>query len=780
MRLRGSQPIVAMLVGLGFACLSGVVHAEDIAAESRQSGSGARLISFESLGERYPIMLRGVDAGRNVPFSVRSDEVVSGAKVNLNYSYSPALLEELSQLNLILNDETVATLDLPRAEAGRNVSVSMELPTHLMAVFNQLKFQFMGHYTMECEDPLHSSLWVSISKNSSLELVTTPLLLPDELALLPVPFFDPRDNRMLTLPVVLDAKPDDQTLAAAGILASWFGAQADYRGARFPVTLGTLPEQGQAVVIQQGEAAQRWLSHPLQGPTLAVVTHPADPAAKLLLVLGRDGAETREAAAVLAAGSVALNGAVADVGGLSVLTPRQPYDAPRWLATDKPVRLGDLSAEGPLSVSGYDPGVIRLNLRLPPDLFAWHGQDVPLNLKYLYTPQPMSLNSSLLVGANDEYLRSYPLVAQNHPRYDELVQGARDSDGDAAQLVNMNVPLALLAGRGQLQFRFMYDYIKEGACRDIIVDNVRGRIDPASTLDFSSFAHYKAMPDLAAFASSGWPFTRMADLADTVVVLDEDAGPGALSAYLEIMGRFGESTGLPVLSLQVSRVLDAAVQDKDLLVMTAVPGRVRALWGDAAPAGYDADQRRYFKASDMLYRSETKAGVVSSDDAGVMAHSEVAFASDGSSAVVAGFESPFVPQRSVVLMAGADEAGLQDAARAVRKAGMKAGMPWLRRESEAAGNASELAGSLAVVRGDKVDVLVAEHSYTMGELTLAQRWRWWRLHHGPQWSWDYLNVFLVLVGVFALLAGAARLIFGSKGRMLPAWCGLFGRKKDKK
>ena len=48
----------------------------------------------------------------------------------------------------------------------------------------------------------------------------------------------------MRLPFVLQASPDSATLRSAGVLASWFGALADYRHARFPVPTG-LPADDQ-------------------------------------------------------------------------------------------------------------------------------------------------------------------------------------------------------------------------------------------------------------------------------------------------------------------------------------------------------------------------------------------------------------------------------------------------------------------------------------------------------------------------------------------------------
>ena len=48
--------------------------------------------TLKQLGALYPLQLRGIDGIYGVPFSVRADEVVTGATLRLSYAYSPALL----------------------------------------------------------------------------------------------------------------------------------------------------------------------------------------------------------------------------------------------------------------------------------------------------------------------------------------------------------------------------------------------------------------------------------------------------------------------------------------------------------------------------------------------------------------------------------------------------------------------------------------------------------------------------------------------------------------
>ncbi|WP_234697469.1 cellulose biosynthesis cyclic di-GMP-binding regulatory protein BcsB, partial [Pseudomonas syringae] len=231
--------------------------------------------------------LRGVDATDSVNFNVRADQVVTGASLTLSYSYSPALLADLSQINVMINDEVAATLPLPKEGAGKPQVQVIEIPPQMITEFNRLNLQFIGHYTMSCEDPKHSSLWARINNDMRLDIRVTPFALPNDLAILPLPFFDRRDDRDVNLPVVMGAAPDNATLEAAGALASWIGAaKTRSRMASFPAHFSELPAKGNALVLLKGEGPLQLgaLTMPApKGPTLTMVTHPNDPNGKLLV-----------------------------------------------------------------------------------------------------------------------------------------------------------------------------------------------------------------------------------------------------------------------------------------------------------------------------------------------------------------------------------------------------------------------------------------------------------------------------------------------------------------
>jgi hypothetical protein len=159
-------------------------------------------VSLKDLGVARPMTLRGVESEAGVGAGVRLDEIVETATLRLTFTLSPALIPTLSHLKVILNDETLQTIVLNKERLGSPQTVELNIDPRYFTDYNRFRFQFIGHYTLECEMPSHSSLWATISNTSQLELSLRQIALRDDLALLPAPFFDPRDNRPLTLAFV--------------------------------------------------------------------------------------------------------------------------------------------------------------------------------------------------------------------------------------------------------------------------------------------------------------------------------------------------------------------------------------------------------------------------------------------------------------------------------------------------------------------------------------------------------------------------------------------------
>jgi cellulose synthase operon protein B len=695
-------------------------------------GGRRQTLTFADFGALDPLQLRGTEGQNGIAFSVRNDEVVTGAILHLIYSYSPALLPAISQLKVLVNGEVAATLPVPHEQAGMLVARDISIDPRFITEFNHLNVQLIGHYTQQCEDPANSSLWATVSNASSLDLTYASLTSKPDLAALPQPFFDRRDVRRLELPFVFPAKPGAETLEAAGIVASWFGALAGYRGALFPAQVDEAPLSGNAVIFATADQRPAGVTIPaISGPTIAVVDREAPARGKLLLVLGRNEAELKTAAKALGVGQSVLSGDSATITQLNELGPRVPYDAPNWLPTNRPVRFGELAEARDLTVSGYDADAVRVNLRVPPDLFMWHTKGAPIDLRYRYTVRPTPDRSSLNVSINDGFVQSLPIPAKPASMFDlgrYFSTILPDKSADARHTVY--IPPLLLTPRAQLRLHFYYDIPNTGECHGRLLENVVGSIDPNSTIDLSSFPHYMALPDLAAFANSGFPFTRMADLSETAVILPNDADSSDYSLYLLEMGRMGASTGYPATGVTVATA-DQVDQfaDKDLLIFGG-PGRQPLLqrWAKSMPFSSDGDTRT-FELSDIVFRLEDwwhgERGVERAP-----ARADLSLVSSNGAALLTGFESPLQKERSAVAFVSAAGQSDADLSSALLDADV---LP-------------QIQGAMAVIHSRSVTITSNGNAYFIGHLSPQEYMRWALSSH---------PLLLLLGGIFAALIIAA-------------------------
>lgn len=689
-------------------CFVEQAGAQSASAPEPQARTEVRQVklTFAELGAG-PMELRGAQPIGAVNIGTRMDELIVAARLYLRMTYSPAMLPDLSHVRVSLNGQALAALPLPREQAGREVERLVELDPRYFSEFNQIRFDLVGHYTTACEDAQHSSLWAVISQQSELELEIRTLELRNDLALLPAPFFDRRDNRRLELPVVLPNHPSRSMLRSAGIVASWFGALADYRSARFPVSQDELPDRHALVFATNAARPARLPLADVQAPTISVLDHPEHPLAKLLVIQGKDDAQLLQAVEGLVLGTSVLSGPTATISKVKYVR-RPAYDAPRWLRSDRPVRFGELvDSPEELQVSGISPPLITVNVRLPPDLFSWNRVGVPLNLRYRHTMTSESSNAQLLVGINKQLLRSYHLrpAPDREPSaklHIPLLQKASEQ-----RIEELLVPAFQLAGNNTMQFQFTLERHRKGLCTEVFTDNSRSAIDPHSTIDISNFSHYAALPDLALFASSGYPFTRYADLAETAIVLPLDPDRQSIEQLFFVLGRMGRHTGVAAVAYKLLDPLQAQnAGDTDLIVL---PGKdseqMLARWGKNLTLVMERNTRSFRYAESAL------GFITGLADGGSAMHSrsEVSVAATGPLGALIGFESPLSPNRSVVAFSASDDA----AARALFDA------------LEDVGQVQRIRGDLAIVQAGVVHSYQGDSIYYVGSLPW---WRWMLFH----------------------------------------------------
>lgn len=693
-----------------------------------------RDLTLKQMGAYGSIKLRGQDPTGTMNVSVRNDEVVTAAKLKLVYMYSPSLIYSLSHLKVFLNGEVVATLPMVKEQAGQTVTSVVDLDPHLFTDFNRVSVQMIAHYTLDhCEDPYHTSLWTDISPDTTLTLTTSEASLPNSLALLPAPFFDRRDNRPLNLPFVLPAHADAATLRSAGVVSSWLGALAGWRGARFPVTQ-TPPTDAHAIAFALPSAMPQGVTlGQIKGPTVMIMANPAstpESGRKLLVLAGRDAKELQQAAEALVLGQVAMSGDQAVVKSVDLGPERKPYDAPNWSPVNRPVTFKELVTDpAQLEATGFNPPPVRVDMRLPPDLFAWARHSVPLDVHYRYTA-PSSYNDSVLnIGVNDELLRSVRLRPADPSGVERQFNVPLLSGSEARGAEELRVPALRIGSTNQFQFQFHMDSQKTGLCVSAATDSARAAVDPDSTIDFSQFVHYTTMPNLAFFATSGFPFTRMADLSDTAVVIPDAPDAHEEEAVLTMLGQMGRWSGLPAVrvTLVPASAIDS-VRDRDLLVIgTGTAGELMAKWGKPLPMLIERGQ------NDLSLREATDNARISGPGG------RAAMSVNGPTAAFVGFESPYTKGRSVVALAANKSEQLGDL------------LDVLADDAKV----SQVRGDLAVVRQNIVVGLIVGDSYTVGRLP------WYA------WLWIHISRYPALMAIAGVLAGlfVALTVFWALGRI---------------
>lgn len=275
--------------------------------------SWSKTLSFEKLGRSSDSLLLGIHNSDQIVFSMRHDRIASDVRLQLEYTPSPALLPQVSHLRVYLNDVLMSVVPIAKDQLGNKTTQELILDPRLVSDFNRVRLEFVGHYSELCEDPANSALWLNVSRTSHLLIQEQALSLKNDLAYFPMPFFDTRGQEKAMVNMVFADSPTLGEQRAAGILASYFGSLAGWRGTQFPVLFDQLPAVSEhnrampSIVFASNGHRPKMLADlqkfPLvQAPSIQIIDNPADAYSKVLLVLGRNEDDLVTAAQTLALG----------------------------------------------------------------------------------------------------------------------------------------------------------------------------------------------------------------------------------------------------------------------------------------------------------------------------------------------------------------------------------------------------------------------------------------------------------------------------------------------
>jgi cellulose synthase (UDP-forming) len=370
------------------------------------------------------------------------------------------------------------------------------------------------------------------------------------------------------------------------------------------------------------------------------------------------------------------------------------------------VRFGELVDTSALQGTGYVPGTFHVPFHTAPDLYTWRRRPFLADIRFRAPPGPIIdvAASRLDVGINGIFLRSYSL-APTDTTWDWVQRNLGISH--PVRRSSTPIPLYTVFGANDLQMYFDARPMHRGDCV-AIPEDLHLSVDPDSTIDFSNAYHFTQLPNLAFFVNSGFPFTRLADLSETAIVLPQQPSSVELTAFLDLMGKFAALTGQPVNRVTVVRASEAmAIADKDVLLL----GTLNHLSPAAdllrrSPYRLEGDSLRVELPGALSDIWHLFGDTAATDRRRAMA--ELAAPLGTQAAVMIGAESPNAAHRSVLALIAGSPQGLDAMVDAMNDTKL----------------VPNIQGDLAILNASGMTSYRAGGTYTVGHLPF---WLW------PQW-----------------------------------------------
>lgn len=530
-------------------------------------------VSIAQMGFPEGIALTGGQFQGGASFTLPVDQVITTARLELNLKMSPAMAARNATMQLMLNGQPLGTVPLTATDSD-TARYQLDIPSALMVSSNSLSFKVNDGDAMQCQRDLTDKYRVTIMPDSHFELEGQQLDIGADLSHFPRPFFDSMQMTPAAIAIAFPATLSPDTLSASALISSWMGIQADYRGVSFAAYHDRLPEKNGILIGHPGEQIGGLTLPDTAQSLLKVVDNPANPVYKLLLVVGKDDANLRAAAWRLTRGNFAIQTPSVDVTSQTIPVSK-PYDAPRWIPTDRPVKLSELiRKDQSLTTTGLWHDALRVAFRAAPDLFLWDGETIPLQIGYRFPSENWidEDRSWLSMTMNDTFLHNLPVNKQG-----ALETLWHKLGGDARQ-ETFDMPLEpyMIYGDNQLSLYFNIQPKASAPCSVLLNNNIKSRIEDDSWIDLSHTRHFALLPNLSYFVGASFPFTRRADYSETVLMLPEKPTETQIATLLDMAARSGNATGTAlghnrvVLGVPTTGAGAELLNNRDILAVTGL------------------------------------------------------------------------------------------------------------------------------------------------------------------------------------------------------------------
>ncbi len=504
---------------------------------------------YKLMTENKPLRMGNMNGSASMTIPLAKRMNMKYARLHLVFTNSISLVRSRSSMAISVNGRTIKQIALNPAQPDSVVDI--ELPTdQFKAGYNKLGFGVIQHYAEagSYEDPMSPELWTEIDSKKS--TITTdgslysvkPVLSDME------HYFDPKLSNAWKLNVLVAGATDNKHLGWANLAAQGVASRLQYAplavhydtapaasglSTNFPgLNTAALADTDSVLVGTSAELAPYLnpaIKSEIKGAFMGIYALNADSGRIVVVISGNNDAEVGQAALAFAHAMVKMPDAQSTVIQSFVAPKWKPYDAKGTLAYGEKYTFKRLGLNTQ-SVKGFYASEIPLSFSLPADMFANEHDGVKLDLHLTYGAGLRS-DSVVNVMLNTHFVTAIHLNAASGSelRHYEILLPSR----------------SLLPGKNVVSIQPQMTPSVTGNFTLLQERNMLLTLDGDSTLKMPKGQHYAHMPDMALMTQAGYPYTVIADGANTQVLLPS-VNKDTASAAMTLLGRLTQQTGIPL------------------------------------------------------------------------------------------------------------------------------------------------------------------------------------------------------------------------------------------
>ncbi|HIK31404.1 MAG TPA: cellulose biosynthesis cyclic di-GMP-binding regulatory protein BcsB [Oscillatoriales cyanobacterium M4454_W2019_049] len=499
-----------------------------------------------AVGDR--LRLNGTYDSTKLGFTRPRNWKLQSVKAAIRFQHSPALIANLSNLTVRVNDASIGSIPLNRPEAEIG-NILLDIPLNRLQDYNEISFVAQQHNFEDCtqEDPGDPTLWTEILPDSQMIFKFELQPIPLDFSRYPYPFFDSLSLQPNRLAFLAPKQVSEEWLAATARYSAQLGRLADYRPleTRIVESVDKVQANERLVVIGTPEEQPelKKLKLPLKLDRNQVVDRSGNPlpfdlgvlmlstarngSIPVLVATGNDGAAVAKAiqALVQPQDRKLMTGAAVFVDKLETVAAPEPRQWEGYLPAKNQFQLKDLKTElgqpfEDVTVRGAGAAPIQFDFKALPDDRFDRGSS--MDLVYSYGPQINPRTSAVEVLLDGVFIGGARLT---------------NPEGELRKNLKVDLPANLIEPDSKIQVAFRLSPRERGVCGQNTDGQLTGTLHADTRFNLKRDISVE-LPNLE-LLHYGYPFAAPQDLSQTAIVLPDSPSTMELSTFVEFAQRLG-------------------------------------------------------------------------------------------------------------------------------------------------------------------------------------------------------------------------------------------------